>query len=160
MYIKYISSCIPIYIHIITGGGGVIGHECLFPWVSRAAPSYASQSSFWVLSVCCSVLQFVAACCRVLPCVAVRCSAQLFTSIIFPGAACALQRVAVCCCSVLQCVAVCCSASQRVATWCMVQLFTNRFKNDVCCALCSLLQPVAACCNVVHTLTTYEEIHK
>ena len=66
-------------------------------------------------TVCCSVLQRVAACCSVLQCVAVRRSA--------------LQCVAVCC-SVLVCVAVCwnvlecvvlsCSVSQcvQVCCWC------------------------------------------
>ena len=89
VYIIYISSCIPTYIYIITGGGGVIGHECILSWVSRAASSDASQSSFWVLIVCCSVLECVGVCCSVLQCAAVCC------------------RVCVAvCCSVLQCVAV------------------------------------------------------
>ena len=80
-------------------------------------------------SVCCSVLQHVAACCSMLQHVAACCSVvttqfENAAPIAVPNVnyqvdrAVVLQCVAVCC-SVLQCVAVCCSVLQCVAVCCL-----------------------------------------
>jgi len=76
---------------------------------------------WWCLtrSMCCSVLQWVAASCSVLRCVAMCCS--------YDGAIlCSILR-----CRVLQCVAECCSVMQCNAVW------------------CSVLPCVAVCCSVL-----------
>jgi len=81
------------------------------------------------LSLCCRVLQCVAACCSVLQCVEV-------------------------CCSVLQCAAVCCSVFRHVngPAW------SARLMPILCCSVlqcvalcCSALQCIASCCSVLHT---------
>jgi len=93
-----------------------------------------------VVSVTCSVLQYVAVCCSVrkwccqrrLRCVAECCS-------VLQRAQVALSTSPAVCCSVLQCVAVCCS----VRRW--------RCQHHLQCVAvcCSVLQCVAVCCSVL-----------
>jgi len=84
------------------------------------------------VSVCCRVLQCVAVCCSVLPCAAVRCSM--------------LPCVAVCC-SVLQCVAVCCCSVLR---W-----YDTPLEISSVAVCCSALQCVAVCCILLRPNNTF-----
>jgi len=119
------------------------------------------QSVLQCVTVCCSVLQYVAAhwtedlpkcialCCSVSQCVAVH--------------RIVLQRVAVCrsafalCCSVLQCFAVCCNVLQ-----CDAYLSARSSSAGDCshciAVCCSVLQCVAVCCSVLQYVALCESV--
>jgi len=82
--------CIPVCCSVLR----YVAMCCGMNIVGHGRKGYGPRQSVG-FSLCCSVLQRVAACCSVLQCVAV-------------------------CCSVLQCVAACCSVLQRVAVCCSV----------------------------------------
>ena len=100
-----------------------------------------------VSSVCCSMLQRVAACCSVLQRVAVCCSVSfrlVASSCTFLPSTFAMY---VCVAVWVQRVLVCCNALQCVA------VYYNVLQCAAMC--CSVLQPVAACCSVLQCASLF-----
>ena len=101
-------------------------------------------------SVCCSVLQRVAANCSVLQCVVVR-----RKRVNEPHCRNALRCVAVCC-GALQFVAVCCGVIHCLAVRCK-RVSEPDCRSILQCAAvrCSVLQWVAVCCSVLQCVAAY-----
>jgi len=114
-------------------------------------------------TMCCSVLQCVAACCSVLQCVAVCCGECFLLSQRSPSTwslrcRCSLRRCVAVCCSMLQCIAVCCRVCrdvlQRVLSTVAKIAERMEFVLQVLVAelYCSMLQCIAVCCRVCRSM--------